>query len=367
MSETLDTLLPRLLLAALLGFAPVGVPTLTAARAAEAGGVPVTTAVVQPRDIYRELRLTGSVTALRDARLSAATSGLVAVMHVDIGSRVEAGQVLLELDSELARLQWESAAAQVEQARIALEDARRRLQEARTLAPQKSIAETVVRDLAAEVVGDEAALHQAEADAAYRQGILDRHRVKAPFPGVVSARFTELGEWVNPGEAVFGLVDLDDVRLDFPVAEDYLATIEVGSSLTFSLNADPGRTYTGRVATVVPVTDPGARTFLLRVVAENPGQRMIPGMSVRADLKLAAGRSDLVVPRDAILRFPDGRVVVWTVEHGESGPVVRERPVAIGLAFDALVEVREGLAPGARVVVKGNEALRDGQRVTIRE
>ena len=219
-----------------------------------------------------------------------------------------------------------------------------------------------MRDIEAEVAGDEAALHRAQAEAGYRRGILQRHQLRAPFDGVVSAKLTELGEWIDPGQPVLELVALDDVRLDFPVSEDYLADIHPDTPLSFSLSADPDRVFEGTVDTVVPITDPGARTFLLRVLAENPDQRLLPGMSVRARLHLATGRRGLVVPRDAILRFPDGRVVVWTVDAG----VARENLVTPGLAFDSLVEIREGLEAGATVVVKGNEALQNGQPVTSR-
>ena len=328
-------------------------------------GAAVVVAPVQEQAIQRSLRLTGTVTAARAAQLSTSASGLVASIDVDAGSVVKQGDILLQLDPELAQLQAESAAAQVEQARNALADARRRLEEARSLAPQRSIAESVVRDLAAEVSIDEAALHQAMADAAYRQGVLARHELKAPFNGVVSAKLTELGEWVTPGQPVLGLVGIDDVRLDFPVSEDYLADIRPEAAVSFSLNAYPGRAYRGRVGTVVPVTDPGVRTFLLRVLPEQGDQRLVPGMSVSASLQLDTGRRGLVVPRDAILRYPDGRVVVWTVETGAEGAVVRENPVTTGIAFDSLIEISAGLNAGARVVVKGNEALQDGQRVSI--
>ncbi|MCB1679077.1 MAG: efflux RND transporter periplasmic adaptor subunit [Halioglobus sp.] len=329
--------------------------------------VPVTVVAAQEQGIRRVLNLTGTVTAVRAAQLSAATSGLVSAVHVDAGSSVHQGQVLLELDAELAQLQLQSARAQREQAANALQDARRRLAEARVLVPQRSIAESAVRDIEAEVAIDEAVLHQAQADADYLQGVLERHQVKAPFDGVVSAKLTESGEWVVPGQAVLALVALDAVRLDFAVAEDFLADIKPGAPLTFRLNAAPERAYPGRVSTVVPVTDPQDRTFLLRVLADNPDQRLLPGMSVRASLKLDTGRHALTVPRDAILRFPDGRMVVWTVEDGEGGAVAHENPVRIGLAFDAVVEIREGLRAGATVVVAGNETLQDGQRVAPRQ
>lgn len=350
--------------AVLLSLLALSLPPQVAAEGQ--AGVPVGIALVQERAIERVVQLTGTVTSARAARLSAATSGLVAKLHVDAGSKVVTGDVLLELDPELAQLQWQSARAVAEQARNALADARRRLQEARTLAPQRSIAETVVRDLAAEVAEDEAALHEAEALAAYREGVLSRHQLKAPFDGVISLKLTELGEWVTPGQAVLELVATDDVRLDFPVSEDYLADIQPGTPLTFSLSAQALQVYQGMVATVVPVTDPGVRTFLVRVKVDNSDHRMIPGMSVRATLKLAAGRSGLVVPRDATLRFPDGRVTVWVVEAGDDGPVAAQKTIRTGLSFDGQVEVQQGLEAGARVVVRGNEALQSGQRVRIR-
>jgi membrane fusion protein (multidrug efflux system) len=357
-------------LSACLGAGFLSLPLLLTPQplaADPARGVPVEVAVVREQAIEHVVHLTGTVTSARSSRLSTATDGLVTVLQVDAGSRVTAGDVLLELDPELAQWQWESAQATVEEARLALSDARRRLDEARSLAPQQSIAETVVRDLAAEVAEDEAALHRAEAEAGFRKGILARHRLPAPFDGVVSAKLTELGEWVTPGQPVLELVATDDLRLDFQVAEDFLGDITTDTRVRFYLGADTATLYEGKIDTVVPVTDPGARTFLLRVRAVNATRHMLPGVSVRADLRLDTGRRGLSVPRDAILKFADGRAVVWMVRSADGESVVEERRVVTGLAFEGLVEVLEGLEEGARVVVEGNEALQDGQRVSVQQ
>ncbi len=350
------TLLPLLLLLAAGGVA-----------ADRDAGAPVRVTQALERDISEVVQVTGTVTSARDARLSVSVGGLVTALHVDAGSRVAAGDLLLDLDPELAELQWRSAEAGAEEARNALADARRRLDEARVLAPQRSIAETVVRDLAAEVAEDEAALHRAEAEAGYRRGILQRHQLRAPFAGVVSARLTDPGEWVDPGQAVLNLVAVDELRLDFEVPEDFLAEVTPETPVTFTLDPFPEEVRRGTVAAVVPVTAPGTRTFLVRVHALEPYRRMIPGMSARAQLDLATGRRGVVVPRDAVLRFPDGRAVVWVVQAGEGGPVAAEKRVSTGLAFDGLVEVTDGLEPGATVVVEGNASLQNGQRVRVRD
>lgn len=337
-------------------------------NATEEAGVPVAVVSPEHQPIYRQVEVTGTVTSPRVAQLSAATSGLIMVMLAKEGDRVEAGQVLVELDPELAELESRSAQAQVIQAETALVDARRRLSEAKALGSSGGIAQTLILDLTSEAEQDSAALQQARAQAALRQALVKRHTLKAPFAGVISRRMGEAGEWVSPGQGVYELVALDDLRLDFAVAEDFIPALTVDTPLQFYLNALPGESFTGQVQTVVPVTEPGSRTLLLRVVSHDPQQqdpRILPGMSARAMLQVPTRANGLVIPRDALLRYPDGRVVVWIVAPSDSGPVASEKAVRIGQAFAGMVEIVEGLGPRDQIVVRGNEALQNGQRVRV--
>lgn len=338
-------------------------PTLSAQQGA---AVPVVASPVARDAIARTLKLSGTVTAYQAAELSVSVQGLVTVLNVDAGDRVEAGQVLLELDDDLANYQHQASAAAVAQSERALSDARRRLEEALRLAPQQSIAETAVRDLEAEVQEDEAALDQARATAGYRKGLLERHQLTAPFAGVITRRETELGEWVSPGQAVLGLVATDKLRLDFQAPEDHLGDIRVGQAVRFSLGGDSARNYPGTVSAVVPVTDPTARTFLLRVSPDAAIDGMKPGNAVRALLSLPTGGEGLSVPRDAVLRHADGRIVVWVIEETDTGPTVREQRIETGHHFNGRVEVLNGLSAGQQVVVRGNERLRPNQAVELR-
>jgi RND family efflux transporter MFP subunit len=196
--------------------------------------------------------------------------------------------------------------------------------------------------------------------------MLERHTLRAPFPGVVSRRMVDPGEWVTPGTGVMGLVDLDRIRADFSVAQQHFPSVTRDSGVRVRLDALPERRFPARIVAVVPVNSPDARTFTVRTVLEDTGDAAItPGMSARATLSVDTGRESVTVPRDALLRHPDGRVTVWVVPDGQTEASVTERQVEPGLTFGNRVEIRSGLKPGERVVTRGNEALQPEQTVRI--
>jgi len=334
-----------------------------------AADVPVQVETASNRSVVRQINVTGTVTSPRTAVLSTAVAGIVAELTIDEGDRVKTGDVLLSLDAELAQLALERSLAEVRQREIAVADARRRFVEAEEVGAQRGIARTQIESLRAEVSSNEAALAASQAAAREQRAIVERNTLKAPFAGVISERFTELGEWVNPGDGLFELVATDNLRFDFRVGQDNFAALSPETPVEVTLDAFPDRSIPGYVDAIVPVKNPSARTFLVRVRAntEDTGNRLMitPGMSARGTLKIDTGRSGVAVSRDAILRFPDGRVTVWVVDPGGDLPVVREQLVLTGYEFDGLVEITGGLADGDVVVVRGNEMLQEGQAVSI--
>ena len=330
--------------------------------------VPVQVETVSNRAVVKQINVTGTVTSPRTAVLSTAVAGIVAELTIDEGDRVETGDVLLQLDAELAQLALERALAEVKQREIAAADARRRFVEAEEVGTQRGIARTQIESLRAEVSSDEAALAASLAAAREQQAIVERSTLKAPFAGVISERFTELGEWVSPGDGLFELVATDNLRFDFRVGQDNFAALSPESPVEITLDAFPERSIPGYVDAIVPVKNPSARTFLVRVRAntDDAGNALLitPG-SARGTLNIDTGRSGVAVSRDAILRFPDGRVTVWVVDPEGDLPVVREQLVHTGFEFGGVVEITSGLADGDVVVVRGNEMLQEGQAVSF--
>ena len=329
--------------------------------------VPVTATRAEMDQLAVEVTVTGSVTSPRVGSLSTSVGGLVARVASEEGDRVRAGDVLLELDTELQSIALDSAKAAQAEAVAELDDARRRLAEAQRLAERRGISESEVRSLEAGVAIRQAVADRLGAQAREQEVLLVRHRVSAPFAGVVSRKLTEVGAWVQPGTPVVELVATEGLRVDLQVPQQYYTQIVSGEVvLAVTLDTAPERAWRARTLAIVPVGDPGVRTFLMRTAVIEPGVQMAPGMSARARLSFGSGERGVVIPRDALMRYADGRITVWVIDRSGDLDVVSERPVTVGVAFAGRVEIREGLAAGTWVVLRGNEALREGQHVSVR-
>ncbi len=316
-------------------------------------------------DIIKQVPLTGTISSAKLARLSSEVSGLVETLQVEVGDYVKAGDVLLQLDDEIEALSLAATVATTRQAEAELADARRRFKDAKRLRKQNTISENEIQLREAEVRIDKAVLQRQTADMKRQQATVQRYLLRAPFSGVISERHTEIGEWIVPGKPVLTLVAIDELRADFRVPQEFFKAIDKNTGVSVSLDALAGKTYVGKIKTVVPVSDPSARTFLIHVVIQDMDIKMTPGMSVHGTLHLRTGKRGVVVSRDALFRYPDGRVTVWTVSQQKDQAVASEQRVRLGISFDGQVSILEGINAGDVVVVQGNEALKEGQHVKI--
>jgi RND family efflux transporter MFP subunit len=182
---------------------------------------------------------------------------------------------------------------------------------------------------------------------------------------VISERLTEAGEWIEPGKSVLTLVAVDELRIEFRVPQEFYSRLNTQSTITVTLDALPDSEFDGTIDAVVPFSDASARTFLIHVKVDVGSARLTPGMSVHGKLNLTTGREGVVVARDAILRYPDGRVTVWVIDPDSAPPTVSEKRVTTGHSFDGLITIREGIQAGDVIVVRGNESLQEGQQVRI--
>jgi len=326
---------------------------------------PVAVAMPEVRPAVERIELTGSFTARRSAQLSPRLSGLIETITIDAGDSVESGDVVVRLDDSLARLQLAQAEAAVAQARASFDEAVRLRDEALRLSEDRFLPDTEIQARKSAVQVAKAALDVAGAERDTAAERLDRHAIVAPFDGVIAEKLTEAGEWVETGTAVAELVAVDDLWLDVQAPQRLWPRLRQETDVSVVVDALGGRAFAAEVAARVPVSDPDARTFLLRLVLPDADPDITPGMSARARLRLTTDADALLVPRDALIRYPDGTITVFIVDDASAPPRVRQREVTIGRVDGDMAVIESGLEAGQPVVVRGNEVLDDGDAVRV--
>ncbi len=329
----------------------------------------------------------GTVHACRRARMAPPVGGQIARLPVREGTRVRAGQVLLELWNDdlsaavtLAQNQAAAARAREEEACSLAGLADREAARQGRLRAQGVVSEEAADRAAAEAVARRAGCRAAEAQVrvavaqeAVAEANRERTRLRAPFAGTVAELNGEVGEFVTPSPVgiptppTVDLVDASCLYVTAPIDEVDAPAVRPGLPARVSLDAFPGRAVPGRVRRVAPYVldlEKQARTVEVEVELLEPGKLagLLPGQSADAEIVLATREDALRVPTEAVLE--GNRVLVLTPREG--GHVLAERVIARGVASWEFTEVTGGLAEGDRVVVSVDRAgVVPGASVTV--
>ncbi|MCX4242662.1 efflux RND transporter periplasmic adaptor subunit [Paraliomyxa miuraensis] len=301
----------------------------------------------------------GEVEAMRRAELAAGADGEVLEVAVRVGDRVKEGDGLLRVDGSLAKARLAAAKASRTETTQELEQARRDRERAESLGasivPEAEIERDVTRATTLET--RRARLSAAEREAKVQLG---RHRVFAPFDGVIAARWVDPGDWVSPGSRVLDLVDDETVEIIVDGSAELVQRIEPGAEATVQRG---DQQVPAEIVGVVRALDPITRTAKIRLIPRERVPWLLPGASVDVGFSIHRDEPGVVVPRDALVYGAVG-VRVIEVQADAATPI----EVEVIATADELALVRgEGLAEGDVVVVKGNERLRPGQPVAIVE
>jgi len=314
-----------------------------AAKAVEA--VPVEAVAATRRAVAASYTGTAALEPRAESQVVAKTSGVALAVLVEEGQPVRAGQPLVRLDPDRARL----AVAQSEAQMHKLENSYQRA--------QKLVGQQMVS--AADV--DQLRFDLENARAQYRLAALELSytTVVAPISGVIASRSIKTGNFVQINTPIFRIVDNSRLEATLNVPERELATLRAGQPVTLSADALPGQSFTGTVDRIAPVVDSGSGTFRVVSAFDGAAHALQPGMFGRIRIDYDQRADALVVPRLSLL--DDGEPAVFRVRAGKVARV----PVKLGYAEGPWVEIREGLAAGDQVVTAGKVALRDGTAVQV--
>ncbi len=307
--------------------------------------VPVEAAASARRGVAASYTGTAALEARAESQVVAKTSGVALAVLVEEGQDVTAGQPLVRLDPDRARLALAQSEAQLRK----LENNYRR---ANQLVAQQLISAGEVDQMRFDLENARASYNLARLELSYAT-------VVAPISGVIASRSIKTGNFVQINTPIFRIVDDSRLEATLNVPERELATLRAGQPVQLVVDALPGRVFSGRVDRISPVVDAGSGTFRVISAFDEDAEALQPGMFGRIRIDYDQRTDALVVPRLALL--DDSEPAVFRIAEGK----VKRTPVKLGYAEGQWVEVREGLSEGDQVVTAGKVALRDGTAVQV--
>ncbi|MBU2049410.1 MAG: efflux RND transporter periplasmic adaptor subunit [Gammaproteobacteria bacterium] len=307
--------------------------------------VPVEAVAASHRAVAASYTGTAALEPRGESQVVAKTSGVALAVLVEEGQQVRAGQPLVRLDPDRARL----AVAQSEAQMRKLEN---NYQRAQKLIGQQMVSASDVDQIKYDLENARAQYRLATLELSYTTVI-------APISGVIASRSIKTGNFVQINTPIFRIVDTSRLEATLNVPERELATLRPGQPVTLIADALPGKTFPGTVDRISPVVDAGSGTFRVVSGFGEDAEGLQPGMFGRIRIDYDQRADALVVPRLALL--DDGEPAVFRVREGKAARV----PVKLGYAEGPWVEIREGLAAGDQVVTAGKVALRDGTAVQV--
>lgn len=315
-----------------------------------ARAIPVAVVAVAPRDLARSVVVTGPVEPVRTIGVNSLLAGTVLAVHAQEGDRVRKGQLLAELDAR-------ETGAQFERAQAVLANARTVFERNTQLHSNKIITD-------AEFEQSRSAYEVARSDAEVWRTRLAFTRISAPSAGVVTAKLVESGSAVSANQRCFDLADVSLLVVRVQISELDVVHVRPGATVAVVLDAYPGSPVEGRVRRVFPSADAQSRLVPVEIALSTfpDGVAARPGFLARVTFQLDRRPGALVVPATAVGVSEEGQYVYIV----EADSLVR-RAVTLGLSAEGMVEVRQGLAAGDRVVTAGQANLRPGARVRVTE
>jgi len=309
----------------------------------------VTTVTVKQEKVVIALRYSGTVEAYQNIPLNFQTTGTVQEVLVDAGDIVHKGQLLATLDETDAKNMHEITLSQYQQAK----DAHERL---KTVHNQGSLPEIKWVEM-------ESKLEQAQSSLNLAKNNLDKCSLYAPVNGMVGRRNIEPGmSSISLASAPLELVNIRQVYVKISVPENEFAKIVKGMKAHFTVSALNDQEFIGEVANISPVADRISRTYEARILLDNPGLALKPGMVCDVKMATAMEKELVLIPYQSVTKNNENHAFVFLVDA--TAKRARKQVIVTGQYHDTGLEVISGLEPGQIIVNGGKEKLSDNSLIS---
>ena len=292
------------------------------------------------QDVKQNGSYSATVQAFAVNNIAPQSGGRIQKINVEIGDFVGKGQVLAEMDR-----------VQLDQAKLRLSNAETELARLKQLYEQGGVAQSDY----------EAAELNCKVSKSTYDNLLENTILRSPISGVVSARNYDRGDMYAMAAPIFTVQQIVPVKLLVGISEADYTKVRKGDVVTLTVDALPGKTFSGTIKRLYPTIDPATHTVNIEVQVPNQSRELRPGMYAKVEVNFGHS-TNIVVPDAAVVRLQgSGQRNVFVVEDG----VAVQREVTLGRHFEGQYEILSGLSEGELVVVKGGSTLRNGSQVEI--
>lgn len=339
------------------------------AEETEARAIP-TVAVIHPtaEAAQEDLVLPGTMQAYVESPIYARTNGYLKNWYHDIGSRVQKGELLADIDTPEVDQQLSQARADLNtaeaNANLSKITATRYQELIKTDGVSKQEVDNAVGDLEAKT----ATVKSSEANVRRLEELESFKHVYAPFGGVITRRNIDIGTLINAGnggaqQELFTLAQTDPIRVYVNVPETYAPSVRGGLGAFLELTQYPGQNFQGKVVRTAEAIDPNSRTLLTEVDVPNKSAQLFPGGYAQVHLQVKLAASRVQVPVNALLFRSEGlRAVVVDSDHK-----IHLRQLVIGRDFGTSLEVLQGLEATDWIVLNPPDSIDEGQQAHVKE
>jgi membrane fusion protein, multidrug efflux system len=315
----------------------------------------ITTIVAKQETWPSTLSIVGTMVAVHGVTVSADLPGTVEEIKFESGKWVQAGDVLVELDTRQELAQLAAMEAQRDLAKINYSRMKQLVDEG-----------VISRSDYDKATADQ---KQSDANAAEVRATIARKTIRAPFSGVLGIRQANLGQYLAAGSPIVPLQSLNPIYVNFSVPQQAMAQVHAGHNVRITAEDLPGREFTGRVTALDSIVDQNTRNVQVQATLANAEGKLRPGMFVQVEVGVGAKRTVISMPASAISYAPFGDSVFIVTDlkdpKGQAYRGVRQQFVKVDGARGDQVGVVSGISPGDEVVTSGVFKLRNGAAVTV--
>jgi RND family efflux transporter MFP subunit len=295
-----------------------------------------------------ELKFTGDILPIQQANIVSKVSGTLEKIYADIGTYTRQEQMLALIDTtELYQLYQQYSAT--------YQNTLRNFNRTKELAQQNLVSKQ-------ELDNAEAAMTVAKANSDGAKTRLDYAHIKAPFSGFITKRFLDAGALINSNATLFTLMDLSTIKIMVNILEKDISLVKTGSKATATVDALPGKEFTGTIKRISEALDLSTRTMAVEIDIPNTDRLLKPGMFATVKLIYDEHKDALTLPTQALMK-DDSSTFVMTV----NSKIAKRKNIVTGKEIGSRTEILSGLNGSENIITTGQQFVKENGPVTIQK